>query len=212
MEGLCRAAIQYEPYSEDFYHYLMVSLIFQDRQRDAAQVYEDMSELLLAQFGVMPSDSIRALYREALRSKNDHTVASGVILEQLREEETGAGALFCDYDIFKSIYHSFARAVARSGDAVHLALLSIVGEDGEELPRRSLDRVVVNLQELIRSGLRRGDIAARCSVSQFILLLPQANYENSRMVCDRIIKAFNRQYPHSPAVLRASVHPLEPNP
>ena len=36
---------------------------------------------------------------------------------------------------------------------------------------RSLDRVVDNLKELIRKNLRRGDIAARCSVSQFILLL-----------------------------------------
>ena len=69
-----------------------------------------------------------------------------------------------------------------------------------------------NLKELIQKNLRRGDIAARCSVSQFILLLPQANYENSCMVCERIIKTFNRQYPHSPATLRSSVHPLEPNP
>lgn len=212
MEALCRAALVHEPYSEEFYRYLMVSLIWQDRQRSAAEVYEQMSELLLARFGIMPSDTMRALYREALRSKNDNTVAPGVILEQLREEENGAGALFCDYDIFKSIYHSFARAVARSGDAVHLALISIECQGGGDLPRRSLDRVVDNLKELIRKNLRRGDIAARCSVSQFILLLPQANYENSCMVCERIIKTFNRQYPHSPATLRSSVHPLEPNP
>ena len=67
-----------------------------------------------------------------------------------------------------------------------------------------------NLLGVIRSSLRRGDVASRCSVSQYILLLPQANYENSCMVCDRIVKAFGRQYPHSPAVLRFSVQPLDP--
>ena len=48
-------------------------------------------------------------------------------------------------------------------------------------------------------------------MSQYILLLPQANYENSCKVCERIIKAFCRQYPHSPAQLHYSVQPLEPN-
>ena len=53
-------------------------------------------------------------------------------------------------------------------------------------------------------------VASRCGVAQFVLLLPQANYENSRMIADRITKAFARQYPHSPALLRASVHPMQP--
>lgn len=171
-----------------------------------------MSELLLSQFGVMPSDEVLSLYREAVRTVNDHTVPAGVILEQLRETSGKNGALLCDYDVFKAIYQCFARAVARSGDAIHLALLSITGTDGKELSRRSLDRVVENLQEIICAGLRKGDVAARCSVSQFVFLLPQANYENSCMVCDRILRSFVRQYPHSPAQLHATVQPLEPNP
>lgn len=208
---LCRAALAQESYSEEIYGHLMADLIRLGEQQQAAKVYEDMSKLLLANFGVMPSEKSRALYREAVRTVNDHTMASGEVLDQLREDFTNGGALFCEYDIFKAIYHSFARSVARSGDAIHLALISITGSKGGELPRRSLDRVVENLQELIRSGLRRGDVAARCSLSQFILLLPQANYENSCMVCDRIIRSFNRQYPHSPAWLHVSVHPLEPH-
>lgn len=208
---LCRTAVERDPYIEAFYHHLMRALIQLDRQQEAVSVYEEMSELFLAQFGVMPSDDLRNLYREALREVNEHTMPSGMILEQLREPPDKGGALLCEYDIFKSIYHSMARSILRSGDTVHLALVSILPQEGGDLSRRSLDRVVENLQELIRTTLRRGDIAARCSVSQFIIMLPQANFENSRMVCDRLIRAFNRQYPHSPARLHASIHPLEPN-
>jgi hypothetical protein len=50
-----------------------------------------------------------------------------------------------------------------------------------------------------------------CSASQYILMLPQANYENSCKVCERVIKTFTRQYPHSPARLRYAVQPLEPH-
>lgn len=206
----CRQAVKVEPYNEDIYRYLIRLLLAQGRQREAISIYEDMSELLFANFGIMPSDETLSLYREAIRTVNDRAVSPGIIMEQMREAVEGDGALMCDYDFFKVIYHAVARSVFRSGDAVHLALISVTDKDGNELPRRSLDRVMENLQEVICSNLRRGDIAARCSVSQFILLLPQANYENSGMVCRRLVKSFSRQYPHSPAQLQASIHPLEP--
>ena len=208
---LCRSAITIEPYNELIYQHLMRDLLAQGQQREVISVYEDMSQLLFDNFGIMPADESRALYREAVRTVNDRAVSMGTLREQLREPDGLSGALFCDYDFFKVIYHAEARAVARSGDAVHICLLSVTDAAGEELAKRSLDRCMENLQELIRTSLRRGDIAARCSVSQYILMLPQANYENSCKVCDRIVRAFFRQYPHSPAKLHFTVQPLEPN-
>ena len=66
------------------------------------------------------------------------------------------------------------------------------------------------LGQVLRTNLRRGDTISRCSVSQYIIMLPKANYENSCMVCDRLVRAFFRQYPHSPADIHYSVQPLEP--
>lgn len=209
---VCRSALVLEPYSEELYRHLMGALIRLDRQREAASVYEDMSKLFMENFGVMPEESTRVIYREALSTLQEQILPVDSILERLREPEGPGGALICQYDIFRSIYHSVARSLVRSGDAVHLALISIRNRNcGEALPRRSLDRVMDNLQEVIRTSLRRGDIAARCSVSQFLLMLPQANFENSQMVCDRIVRAFARKYPHSPALPQAAVFPLQPN-
>ena len=209
--SLCQTAVSIEPYNEEIYRHLMRDLLDLGEHRKAIVVFEEMSQLLLNNFGLMPSEELRALHREAVRTVNDRAVSLGTVREQLREPEGAGGALFCDYDFFKVIYHAEARAVARSGDAVHIGLISVTGEKGEELPKRSLDRCMENLQELVRNNLRKGDIAARCSVSQYILMLPRANYENSCKVCERVVKAFFRQYPHSPAELHYSVQPLEPN-
>lgn len=209
--SLCQASIRQDPYIEQFYRYQMQALLQLQRQQEAVTVYEEMSELFLSEFGVMPSEDLLALYRMALQKVNKRTVSSGTILEQLREPPDQGGALMCDYDVFKTIYHSLARSVIRSGDTAHLALISILPQKGRELSRRSLDTVVENLRELLRLSLRRGDVAARCSASQYILLLPQANFENSGMVCQRLIRTFTRQYPHSPARLHTSIHPLQPN-
>ena len=101
--------------------------------------------------------------------------------------------------------------MARSGVNVHFALLSVTGDAGRELPRQSLNHCMENLQDVVLASLRKGDVVSRCSISQFILLLPQANYEDSCAVLERIRKTYARQYPHSPARLRFTVQPLEPN-
>ena len=68
-----------------------------------------------------------------------------------------------------------------------------------------------NLRQLLIRSLRQGDVLTRCSASQIIVMLPQANYENSCAVCQRICEAFYRQYPHTPAKIHFSIHPLEPS-
>ena len=66
--ALCRRAIHIEPYQEDLYEHLMRGLLRTGDMKGAMSVYEEMSELLLAHFGVMPSETLRTLYRQATRT------------------------------------------------------------------------------------------------------------------------------------------------
>lgn len=208
---LCIRALQIEPYSEELYRYKMRCMLALGDRAGVVNTYEAMSELLFDTFGVMPSDESRSLYREACRSgEQSHTVSAEAVREQLQEPSGGKGAVFCEYDFFRLLYQVQARSIIRSGDVIHIALLSIHSGDGQKLSRRSLDTAMENLQALTVANLRQGDVVTRCSASQLIVMLPQANKENSQMVCKRICKAFYRQYPHSPVELRFHVHPLEP--
>ena len=133
-----------------------------------------------------------------------------LIRDQLREPIAATGAMVCQYDFFKIIYQAEARSVSRNGYASHLCLFSITGSDDQPLTKRSLEVCMENFQDLACASLRKGDVMSRCSVSQYIVLLSRANYENSRRVCDRVVRAFKKKYPHSPAILRCAVQPLEP--
>lgn len=207
---VCRRALRVEPYSESLYQYLMRSLLALEDRSGALNAYEEMSELLFSNFGVMPSEGSRQLYRQAARESGTSTVSAGAMREMLKEPAGAKGALLCEYDFFKLLYQVQARSIMRSGNTVHIALLSLHALGKKELARRSLDTAMDNLQDLIVHNLRQGDIVTKCSISQFIIMLPQANYENSCAVCQRIIRAFGRQYPHSPATIQFSVQPLEP--
>lgn len=206
--ALCRQAIHIEPYQEDLYEHLMRGLLRTGDMKGTMSVYEEMSELLFAHFGVMPSETLRTLYRQATRTVNDRTLTMDEVCSQLAEPAPHGGAMVCEYDFFKILYRAEARSIARNGHSANICLLSVSGKDGEMLARRSLDPAMNNLQVLVQNNLRRGDVIARCSISQYIILLPQANYENSRMVADRLVSAFYRRYPHSPARLRYTVQPL----
>ncbi len=201
-------ALRIEPYDEALYRHLMQGYIHTGNKDGAVKAYEDMSELLFDTFGVMPSDESRKLYREASKRSNDLALPMGDVAHQLKESEEGHGAVSCEYDYFRFLYQVQERSIERNGQEIHIALLSLHGK--EELSRKSLDLAMENLGNLLLSSLRRGDVISRCSVSQWIVMLPLANFDNSLMVCDRVIKAFNRKYPHSPVKIHASVHPLEP--
>ena len=206
--ALCRRAIHIEPYQEDLYEHLMRGLLRTGDMKGAMSVYEEMSEQLFAHFGVMPSETLRTLYRQATRTVHARTLTMDEVCSQLEEPAPHGGAMVCEYDFFKILYRAEARSIARNGHSANICLLSVSGKDGEMLARRSLDPAMNNLQVLVQNNLRRGDVIARCSISQYIILLPQANYENSRMVADRLVSAFYRRYPHSPARLRYTVQPL----
>lgn len=209
--ALCGKALKIESYSEELYQHLMRCQIATGDRSGAVTSYETMSELLFDTFGVMPSEESRKLYRDATRERSGHTVPSEQVRDHLQELNAAKGAMYCDYDFFKLLYQVQARSIIRSGDVIHIALLSIHGQDQQDLSRRSLDTAMDNLQQLLIRSLRQGDVLTRCSASQIIVMLPQANYENSCTVCQRICKAFYRQYPHTPAKIHFSVHPLEPS-
>lgn len=210
-EEVCRRALAMEPYHEALHCQMMRILLGNGKQKEVVALYETLSQRLFDEFGVMPSEEVLSLYRESVRTINTRTLPMDMILDRLKETNPASGALVCEYDYFVILCRSEARSMARDGKAAHVALISVSNEQDEELPKRSLDRTMDNLEEQIRTNLRRGDALTRCSVSQFLIMLPQANYENSCMVCRRIISAFSRRYPHSPAKLRFTVQPLEPN-
>lgn len=209
VERLAGNALLLEPCREDLCRWRLEALLRLGRKEEAGQLYEDFHQRLLSRQGVLPSEPLRELYHQARQELDPRSISPVILQEQLGEADQ-PGPFFCEYDFFRAICRSVSRMAERTGAPLHAALLSLAAGGDAPLARHSLDRAMNNLEELIAGQLRRGDAFTRCSASQFALLLPQASYENSRMVCARITRAFVRQYPHSPASLQSAVLPLLP--
>ncbi len=205
----CRRAAAAEPYHEGIHQMLMRALGEKGDPDGAARVYEVLSKRLFDDFGIRPSEQTRAVYRTAAHSVKSRSLPMDEVLEHL-QEPPAAGALVCDYDYFKVLCFAESRSMERSGSATHVALFSVLSSSGEPLNKRNLDRTMVQLGDTLRSNLRRGDIISRCSVSQYIVMLPKANYENSCMVCRRVLAAFHQSHPRVTAKISHMVQPLSP--
>ena len=179
-----------------------------NKSREAVAVYDELSRRLLHDFGITPHAVTRELYRQASHTVGDRTMPMDTVLDHLLEQDPAAGALLCSFEAFRVLCHAEARAMVRSGQATHVALLSVTGEGDKHLTRRSQETAMEILGDQIRTGLRRGDAFCKCSASQYVILLPEANFENSCVVCRRVIGAFTRRYPHSPIRIHYMVRPL----
>lgn len=209
--AVCQAAAILEPYHEPLHQKLIQALAAAGDPMAAAAVYEGLSRRLFDDFGIRPSEETRAVYRIAVHSPQDRILPMDEILEHLQEPKGNIGAMQCDYDYFKVLCYAQSRSMERSGDAVHIALLSLTGTADKPLTRRSLHRIMEQLGTILRLNLRRGDAISQCSISQYIIMLPQANYENSCMVCRRLIAAFTRAHPHVTVKINFMVQPLTPS-
>lgn len=207
----CRMASSIEPFHEEIHCCLMRAYILMGEQKHAVEVYQKLSDRLLSELGLIPSEETRAIYHEAIKSSNDHSLTVDALREQLTEADSFPGALVCEYDFFRVLHYSMARSVLRSGIAVHMLLITVKGRRGETLEAKKRDKIMDNLEDVIRYSLRRGDSAARCSANQFVVMLPGANYENSCMVSERILRAYYSKYTRLYSELRYEVFPIQPD-
>ncbi len=141
--------------------------------------------------------------RDVRRESEDLAAVSRFLLR----EDRLAGAFFCELEVFTDIYNLEARSAARSGRTVYLAMVSM--RDATVPPLRMLNNYMEKLSDCIRNTLRRGDVAAQYSVSQYILLLPVPSAEKGQVALDRIISRFTEKYPRCPLLLRTSIREID---
>lgn len=208
---ICQKASVSEPYHEHLHQLWMQTLAADGDTKGAAKVYDGLNKRLFDDFGIRPSEQTRSIYRQCALSPEDRTLPIDEVLENLQEPNNTSGAMVCDYDYFKVLCFAEKRSMERNGNATHVALFSVVPGSGNALPKKNLDRVMDQLQRQMQVNLRRGDILSQCSASQLIVMLPNANYENSCMVCRRLLAAFHQVYPRAGVKVNFMVQPLTPD-
>jgi len=209
---MCLKALSSEPYNEKLHCHIMESYIAMGENKKAENIYNKLSKNLKKEFGISPEKKARDLYFKATQKLNDRKLDVDTVIEHVHEEiRDPHSAIEVNYETFKTLCFVEVRSMHRNKNESHISLLNITSREGKELEGRINKRAAELLKIAISKTLRRSDCFTQVSSSQFIMLLKNADYENSHVVTKRILGAFYNDNPHSPAKINFMVKALSSN-
>ena len=190
MEKYALNAIRIESYDEKIHCYLVKAFTKQGNNTAAIAHYNKATKILLANLGVQPSAELRNLYLDVLKTQKSLETNLDKIIDDLKEAEFQKGAFICDYGIFKETHKIVTRQAARSNRSVSIVLITVCDSHGELPDLNILDKVMEKLVIVIRDDLRRGDVVSKYSGAQFVIMLPDARYNDAVKITERIIRSY----------------------
>jgi len=207
---LCQKAIVIDPYEEFFHYRLIKTLVDVGKHQQALTHYKYTTDLFFNKFGITPSKELVALYKKVIKTFKSPELDLHIIREGLEEEISTDGCFYCEYEFFKSVYQLEARSAARTGQTVYVGLITLTDTAGFLPSQKLLNSQMERLRQTTIGALRRGDVVTRYSVSQYLVMLSAATFENCDAVMQRIVKTFRRGNPKSPVTIHYSLQPLIP--
>ena len=208
--SVAERAIALDPYTESLYFNLILALINTNRLQAAREQYESMERLFYGEFGAAPSNEMQAVYKQLLKQETGAEKSMAAVKDELIGSDGGNGAFYCEYEIFRDIVKREMVSAKRSGGAVHIGLISTDEKEGRQLTPKTRETAMRRLRACIGSGIRGSDVFSRCSVSQYVVLLPSTDAEGCEQLLERVIKKYRRENPHSPARVCFSLQKVEP--
>lgn len=207
---VCQQAAAIDPYDEDIHYKLILSLYYSGNASHALEHYNHTVDMFYNEFAISPSDHFKELYK-IIRDKTHGIITDlNMLLKMLQEETYNNGAFYCEYSVFRDIYQVESRAIERTGDSVFLCLLTVSNSNGQVLKPSIQQKAMAELDRAIQNSLRRGDVYTRYSISQYMILLPTASYEDGAAVLKRICQNFRKQYTRKDLLVSYSLQSVTP--
>jgi hypothetical protein len=159
----------------------------------AFDTYETAKTIMDNELGVRKTVMLNKVYEELL------SVTKGVSsynIDEVKEdinEESMEGVFMCGYPVFKEIYHLEVRKSARSTVPESLVLITVAPmfNTSSDKENSQTKDSMVTLDRALRKCLRVGDVAAKYSDSQYIVLLSKCSCDTAADVMKRIVDRFN---------------------
>lgn len=197
VEGLSVHAVQMDKVDEELYCYHIRALIKQNKCELALKRYEEACKILYDALGVRNPARLQQVQNELLKmSKSNEAESLENIHDDMVEDEDSVGVYFCGYPVFREIYRLEVRKNSRLGEAEYIVLFTVEVQDDVKINNDKMEQFLIEqsmsrLKNTLGKVLRIGDVAARYSDSQYIVLLPTCTYERSVMVAKRVLEYYS---------------------
>ncbi len=180
------------PHEEVVYLNYIKTLYLCKHYNRAFQVYDTVCERLLSDLGLQPPSELLDLMK-TLTLENESTAKSiNQVHEKLYKSEVFENAHECGLYEFSHIYQAMLMGVMGIEKSTKLVLCTIYDENGNAIPiSPRLDNISQHLRKSFRVSLQVGDVFARYSASQFVILLKDSDEECCKGITSRVRAHFH---------------------
>ena len=109
------------------------------------------------------------------------------------------------YGYFVKTYQLTKRRLERLGLSTYLCLVTLQTDRGKSPDLEKLDGYMAKLLGVLNLSLRTGDVVAKYSGAQYILMLPCVNFENADMVMNRILSNYKKKFRTDKVILNYKI-------
>lgn len=198
------------PLEEQLHTQVIRSYILQKKYYDALEHYKKATRAMYQALGIPPSEQMQAVYAQIMSEEKNSEENLDAIMSDMSGAVGAKGALFCEYGMFKMFYQLESRRMKRNSDCLHVVLITLKLSSEAARKAANFNQIMELLQAEILDSLRLGDVVAQYNKSQIIFMLPNASYEDSGKVVERILKSFYSKYPKSFFNIHYTIRGLEP--
>lgn len=191
MYQLYRQAAQVYPF-DNWQVGQIESMTYMGRYKEAFLLYDNTAKRYSEEMGLPPSDKMLECYKTMSRQfVNRPDVLKNIRAELREQEDEKINAYYCSLPSFIDIYRLSARRSERNGKPFCLMLCTITDYEGKVIQNQEkLKARSELLKKTIGRALRRSDVYAKYSASQYLILLTGVGEENSEVVGKRICRNF----------------------
>lgn len=198
-----------DPFDAPANYYQLQAMLGLGMQPKALEYYNYLQNLYYRERGESLPEQVRSLYHDIIRHMNNIEIDIAKIKQDISEKGEARGAFLCEYEVFKEMYRVEARAAARTGQKMFLGLLTLTDEEGAPPAGRARNRAMDHLEKTLVLSLRRGDVVARFSVTQYVVLMATRTYENGLKVINRVERRFRAEYRGRGVRLATTLQPID---
>lgn len=198
---LSEHALEIDQSQEPYYYHLISALIEKADYRKALEAYENVLSLFYNTYRKTPSDRLRSLYRNIVKSANSVELDIAIIQEKLCEACIN-GPIACEYDTFKLLYELKRKDARSASPMTYLILLTLGGIGEDKQPSgKHLDRALTHLSALLERSLKPGDVYTRYSLTQFLLIAEMESEDSLFIFLRKLQHDFKSSAPSLPIEL-----------
>lgn len=189
----CEEAMHLAPLNENLNIYFIEALINIGEKEYALNHYEYITSKLYREMNNMPSQEMKRLYKRLTTDELiDDNIEIADIDKELKSILEKEGALLCDSEHFTFLYNiekrRNERALEKKGFIGTITMKAFQPSDSWN---NSLINPMNDLENIMFSLLRRGDVFSIWNANQIVFVLSNIEYQNINLVKERIINKFN---------------------